>query len=93
MPFVMRLSSAVTINLSLLTADLYSLLFGLILFSYKVEITLRPVLLVVSVVAYYAFNIVEHVGAMLSHIAVTGVIVALLTYFVPGISSILQVMT
>ena len=30
---------------------------------------------------------------MLSHIAVTGVIIALLTYFVPGISSILQVMT
>ncbi|XP_067051425.1 solute carrier family 35 member F1-like [Acropora muricata] len=35
MPFVMQLSSATVVNLSLLTADFYSLLCGLLLFHYK----------------------------------------------------------
>lgn len=36
MPFVMQFSSATVVNLSLLTADFYSLLCGLLLFHYKV---------------------------------------------------------
>lgn len=35
MPFVMRLSSATVVNLSLLTSDLYTLIVGLFLFGYK----------------------------------------------------------
>lgn len=36
-PILMRLSSATIFNLSLLTTDFYSLLFGLFLFHYKVS--------------------------------------------------------
>ena len=36
MPWVITLSSATVVNLSLLTSDLYTLLFGLLLFGYKV---------------------------------------------------------
>jgi len=38
MPIVMRLSSATTVNISLLTADLYALFAGLYLFNDKVRI-------------------------------------------------------
>jgi len=37
MPVVMKLSSATVVNLSLLTADFYSLFCGLFLFHYKVS--------------------------------------------------------
>ena len=37
-PWVIRMSSAVVFNLSLLTADFYSLIFGLFLFHYKVRV-------------------------------------------------------
>ena len=37
MPYAMKYSSAVVVNLSLLTADIYSLLFGLYVFHYKVS--------------------------------------------------------
>lgn len=37
MPFVILLSSAVLVNLSLLSADVYTFLFGLFLFRYKVS--------------------------------------------------------
>ena len=37
-PWVMRMSSAVVFNLSLLTADFYSLLLGLFLFQYHVRL-------------------------------------------------------
>ena len=36
-PWVIRMSSAVVLNLSLLTADFYTLIFGLFLFEYKVR--------------------------------------------------------
>ena len=36
MPWVISLSSATVVNLSLLTSDLYTLMFGLFLFGYKV---------------------------------------------------------
>ena len=36
-PVVMKLSSATVMNLSLLTSDVYTLLIGLFLFSYKVN--------------------------------------------------------
>ena len=39
-PWVIRMSSAVVFNLSLLTADFYSLIFGLFLFHYKVRVCL-----------------------------------------------------
>ena len=38
-PFLLKLTSAVVFNLSLLTADFYTLLFGLFLFHYKVKST------------------------------------------------------
>ena len=37
MPWVITLSSATVVNLSLLTSDLYTLMFGLFLFGYKVR--------------------------------------------------------
>ena len=45
MPFAMQFSSATVVNLSLLTADFYSLLCGLLLFHYKVG----------EVVSFYVF--------------------------------------
>ena len=36
MPLVMRMSSATTVNLSILTADLYALFVGIYLFQYQV---------------------------------------------------------
>ena len=36
-PWVIRMSSAVVFNLSLLTADFYSLIFGIFLFDYNVS--------------------------------------------------------
>ena len=38
MPWVITLSSATVVNLSLLTSDLYTLMFGLFLFGYKVRV-------------------------------------------------------
>ncbi|KAM4796107.1 solute carrier family 35 member F2 [Rhinophrynus dorsalis] len=38
MPVVMRITSATSVNLGILTADLYSLLFGLFLFGYKFSV-------------------------------------------------------
>ena len=40
MAVVMRLTNAVVVNLSLLTADFYTLLFGIILFKYQVSVIL-----------------------------------------------------
>ena len=40
MPVIMKISNAVVINLSLLTADIYTLVFGIFLFNYKVCIYL-----------------------------------------------------
>jgi solute carrier family 35 protein F1/2 len=40
-PHLLRLSSAVVFNLSLLTADIYTLFFGLFLFHYKVSTSPR----------------------------------------------------
>lgn len=37
MPLVMKVTSATSVNLGILTADLYSLFFGLFLFGYKVS--------------------------------------------------------
>eukprot|EP00117_Sycon_ciliatum_P027157 scpid66470/ scgid22123/ Solute carrier family 35 member F2 len=59
MPFAVRQSSAVTINLSLLTADLYSLLFGLFLFSYKFSglYFLAFILILAGLITYTSFPI------------------------------------
>jgi solute carrier family 35 protein F1/2 len=37
MPLVIKVTSATSVNLGILTADLYSLFFGLFLFEYKVR--------------------------------------------------------
>ena len=37
MPLVIKVTSATSVNLGILTADLYSLFFGLFLFGYKVS--------------------------------------------------------
>ena len=37
-PWVIRMSSAIVFNLSLLTADFYTLLFGIFLFRYSVSV-------------------------------------------------------
>lgn len=37
MPLVMKVSSAVVVNLSLLTADIFTLVFGVFLFKFKVS--------------------------------------------------------
>ena len=39
-PWVIRMSSAVVFNLSLLTSDFYSLLFGIFLFNFEVRFVL-----------------------------------------------------
>ncbi|XP_076832102.1 solute carrier family 35 member F2 [Brachyhypopomus gauderio] len=57
MPLVMRLSSATAVNLSLLTADLFSLFCGLFLFHYTFS-GLYVVSLVVIMVGFIVFNAV-----------------------------------
>ncbi|XP_036005438.1 solute carrier family 35 member F2-like isoform X2 [Fundulus heteroclitus] len=57
MPIVMKMSSATSVNLSLLTADLFSLFFGIFLFQYNFS-GLYLVSLVVILVGFIAFNAV-----------------------------------
>ncbi|KAK2846570.1 hypothetical protein Q5P01_009569 [Channa striata] len=57
MPIVIRLSSATSVNLSLLTADLFSLFCGIFLFQYNFS-GLYLVSLVVVLVGFVAFNAV-----------------------------------
>uniref|UniRef100_A0A3Q2CPD1 Info solute carrier family 35 member F2, like n=1 Tax=Cyprinodon variegatus TaxID=28743 RepID=A0A3Q2CPD1_CYPVA len=57
MPIVMKLSSATSVNLSLLTADLFSLFFGIFLFQYNFS-GLYLVSLVVILVGFITFNAV-----------------------------------
>ncbi|XP_068174107.1 solute carrier family 35 member F2-like isoform X2 [Antennarius striatus] len=57
MPIVMRLSSATAVNLSLLTADLFSLFSGIFIFSYNFS-SLYLVSLVVILIGFITFNAV-----------------------------------
>ncbi|XP_035536461.1 solute carrier family 35 member F2-like [Morone saxatilis] len=57
MPIVMKLSSATSVNLSLLTADLFSLFCGIFLFQYNFS-GLYLVSLVVILIGFIAFNAV-----------------------------------
>ncbi|MEQ2245041.1 hypothetical protein ILYODFUR_023485 [Ilyodon furcidens] len=57
MPIVMKLSSATSVNLSLLTADLFSLFLGIFLFQYSFS-GLYLVSLVVILVGFITFNAV-----------------------------------
>ncbi|XP_037533585.1 solute carrier family 35 member F2 [Nematolebias whitei] len=57
MPVVMKLSSAASVNLSLLTADLFSLFFGIFLFHYNFS-GLYVVSLVVILIGFITFNAV-----------------------------------
>ncbi|KAM4627709.1 solute carrier family 35 member F2-like [Polymixia lowei] len=57
MPVVVKLSSATSVNLSLLTADLFSLFCGLFLFQYKFS-ALYLVSLVVILIGFITFNAV-----------------------------------
>ncbi|XP_034557666.1 solute carrier family 35 member F2-like [Notolabrus celidotus] len=57
MPIVMKLSSATSVNLSLLTADLFSLFCGIFLFQYKFS-ALYLVSLVVILIGFITFNAV-----------------------------------
>ncbi|KAM6932931.1 solute carrier family 35 member F2-like [Xenentodon cancila] len=57
MPIVMKLSSATSVNLSLLTADLFSLFCGIVLFQYNFS-GLYLVALVVILVGFITFNAV-----------------------------------
>ncbi|XP_041663450.1 solute carrier family 35 member F2-like [Cheilinus undulatus] len=57
MPIVMKLSSATSVNLSLLTADLFSLFCGIFLFQYKFS-GLYLVSLVVILIGFITFNAV-----------------------------------
>ncbi|KAM7398857.1 hypothetical protein PAMP_018166 [Pampus punctatissimus] len=57
MPIVMRLSSATSVNLSLLTADLFSLFCGIFLFKYNFS-GLYLVSLVVILIGFITFNAV-----------------------------------
>ncbi|XP_076002714.1 solute carrier family 35 member F2-like [Genypterus blacodes] len=57
MPIVVRLTSATSVNLSLLTADIFSLFCGLFLFHYKFSV-LYLVSLVVILIGFITFNAV-----------------------------------
>ncbi|XP_060903156.1 solute carrier family 35 member F2-like [Labrus mixtus] len=57
MPIVMKLSSATSVNLSMLTADLFSLFCGIFLFQYKFS-GLYMVSLVVILIGFVTFNAV-----------------------------------
>ncbi|XP_020499151.2 solute carrier family 35 member F2 [Labrus bergylta] len=57
MPIVMKLSSATSVNLSMLTADLFSLFCGIFLFQYKFS-GLYIVSLVVILIGFVTFNAV-----------------------------------
>ncbi|TWW77507.1 solute carrier family 35 member F2-like [Takifugu flavidus] len=57
MPIVVKLSSATSVNLSLLTADLFSLFCGIFLFQYNFS-ALYLVSLVVILIGFIAFNAV-----------------------------------
>ncbi|XP_076137624.1 solute carrier family 35 member F2 [Alosa pseudoharengus] len=57
MPVVVKMTSATAVNLSLLTADLFSLFFGLFLFHYSFSV-LYIVSLVVILVGFVIFNAV-----------------------------------
>ncbi|KAM6987526.1 solute carrier family 35 member F2-like [Tautogolabrus adspersus] len=57
MPIVMKLSSATSVNLSMLTADLFSLFCGIFLFQYKFS-GLYLVSLVVILIGFITFNAV-----------------------------------
>ncbi|KAG7234894.1 hypothetical protein INR49_003631 [Caranx melampygus] len=57
MPLVIKLSSATSVNLSLLTADLFSLFCGLFLFQYSFSV-LYLVSLVVILIGFITFNVV-----------------------------------
>ncbi|CAL9684428.1 unnamed protein product [Knipowitschia caucasica] len=57
MPIVIKLSSATSVNLSLLTADLFSLFFGILLFHYTFS-ALYLVSLVVIIIGSIIFNAV-----------------------------------
>ncbi|XP_071353082.1 solute carrier family 35 member F2-like [Trachinotus anak] len=57
MPIVMKLSSATSVNLSLLTADLFSLFCGVFLFQYNFS-ALYVVSLVVILIGFITFNAV-----------------------------------
>nr|XP_020499151.1 solute carrier family 35 member F2-like [Labrus bergylta] len=57
MPMVMKLSSATSVNLSMLTADLFSLFCGIFLFQYKFS-GLYIVSLVVILIGFVTFNAV-----------------------------------
>ncbi|XP_074536105.1 solute carrier family 35 member F2-like [Halichoeres trimaculatus] len=57
MPIVIKLSSATSVNLSLLTADLFSLFCGIFVFQYKFSV-LYLVSLVVILIGFITFNAV-----------------------------------
>ena len=61
MPQVMRFSSALIVNLSLLTADFYTLFFGIFVFHYKVRLWL------VNARVYLALSLSHSLSLSLSH--------------------------
>lgn len=63
MPIVVRMTSATAVNLSLLTADLFSLFCGLFLFHYKFSV-LYMVSFVVITVGFVLFNAVPTYSAL-----------------------------
>lgn len=67
MPVVVKMTSATAVNLSLLTADLFSLFCGIFLFGYKFT-GLYIVSLVVIMVGFVMFNVVPTFTADQSHV-------------------------
>ncbi|XP_032432107.1 solute carrier family 35 member F2-like [Xiphophorus hellerii] len=63
MPVVVRLTSATAVNLSLLTADLFSLFCGLFLFSYQFSV-LYIVSFIIITVGFIMFNAVPTLSAV-----------------------------
>lgn len=63
MPVVVKMTSATTVNLSLLTADLFSLFCGIFLFSYKFS-TLYIISFVIITVGFVIFNAVPTYSAL-----------------------------
>ncbi|KAF9974102.1 hypothetical protein BGZ73_002632 [Actinomortierella ambigua] len=55
-PILLRLASATFFNLSLLTSDFYTLIFGIILFKYKIQ-ELYPVAYVLIILGIIVYNI------------------------------------
>uniref|UniRef100_A0A673MT18 Solute carrier family 35 member F1-like n=1 Tax=Sinocyclocheilus rhinocerous TaxID=307959 RepID=A0A673MT18_9TELE len=65
MPVVIKRTSATAVNLSLLTADLYSLFCGLFLFQYKLYVITPAVILLTCPIFFSLMNVEQNFSALL----------------------------